>query len=552
MPRKPIPARVFAHPLRHSSGSGVSPTALVRSVHNFRSDVHRLWKVLCNGGLFGLVFQEVFKTRPRWSKPLYTPAMAPGDAGLDRSVVDGGRGQTSRLPTPAVTAVAAGLGLVATIVILTSPHLLFAYRDPLLHVVLDTVDACIAGLVAYLFYGRFSRSRRVQDALLAEGLTLLATSSVAIALVSGLGVAQPYTLEVWVPLSLRVVGALLIATAALSGDREILSLPRSRPAMAPLVVVGVVVGALLAFHSSLPVAVSETIPASAAHPVVTGHPLLLAGHAVGAFAFVVAAVAFSVQASRRDDVLLRWLGPACVLGAFSRLHYVLFPSIYSGWIYTGDVFRTGCYLLLLVGAAREIDRYWRAQARVAVLEDRRRLARELHDGVVQELAYIRSESHLIGLDDGVPQRIIDSVDRASDEARAAIETLGHEDDLPLGLLLHRAARNVAERYGGHVVVDLDVAVEATPDQGHHLVRITREAVSNAIRHGQARNIGIGLLRDRDRRRLVVHDNGRGFDPGRSESAGYGMTSMRERAQHLPGTFEVSSAPGRGTTVVVEW
>jgi signal transduction histidine kinase len=478
--------------------------------------------------------------------------MAPGGAGLDRPVVDGGREEAARLHTAAVTAIAAALGLVATVVILTSPHLLFGYRSPSLHLGLDSVDACIAGLVAYLFYGRFTRSRRRQDALLAEGLALLAASSVAAALVSGVGVAQPYTLEAWVPLSLRVTGVLLIAAAALSGDREVTSLLRSRTVSAPLVLAGAVVGGLLAFHASLPVAVAETIPASAARPVVSGHPLLLAGHAVGAVAFVVAAVAFSAQAARRDDVLLRWIGPACVLGAFSRLHYVLFPSLYSGWIYTGDLFRTGCYLLLLVGAAREIDRYWRAQARVAVLEDRRRLARELHDGVVQELGYIRSEAHLIGGDEGVRQRIVDSADRATDEARAAIETLGRDDDLPLGLLLHRAARHVAERYGGHVVVDFDVSVDATRDQGHNLVRITREAVSNAIRHGQARNIGIGLLRDRERRRLVVHDNGQGFDPDTSGSTGYGLTSMRERAQNLPGTLQVTSAPCRGATVMVEW
>ncbi|MGH3336766.1 MAG: sensor histidine kinase, partial [Nocardioides sp.] len=363
---------------------------------------------------------------------------------------------------------------------------------------------------------------------------------------------QPYTLETWVPLTLRLLGALLIGAAGLAGDRVVTSLTRSPAVVGPLALAGVAVVALIAFHASLPVAVAETVPASAAHPVVTGHPLLLAAQAVGALSFIVAAAAFSVQAAQRDDVLLRWVGSACVLGAFSRLHYVLFPSIYSGWIYTGDLLRTASYLLLLVGAAREIGTYWRSQARLAVLDDRRRLARELHDGVVQELSYIRSEAHLITTEDGVRRRIVDSVDRATDEARAAIDTLGSDGDHPLGLLLHGAARQVAERYGGQVIVDLDVSIDATPEQGHDLVRITREAVSNAIRHGRARNIGIGLLRDHRGRRFVVHDDGRGFDPDASESIGYGMTSMRERAENLPGKLQVSSEPGRGTTVVVEW
>jgi signal transduction histidine kinase len=477
--------------------------------------------------------------------------MARGGAGQDALAV-GSEVEPAAWPsTPAVTAIAAACGLVATVSILTTPHLLFGYHSPALHLALDSVDACIAILVAYLFYGRFRRGRRLQDALLTEGLALLAASSLAAGLVSTVDTLQPHILDAWVPLSLRVLGAVLIAAAALAGARELGDLPGSRLVLAPVVVAGVVVGGLLAFHASLPVAVAETPPASAEHPLVTGHPVLLAAQALGAVSFFVAATAFSVQ-SNRDDHLMRWIGPACVLGGFSRLHYMLFPSGFSGWLYTGDLLRTACYLLLLVGAAREIDRYWRTQTRVAVLEDRRRLARELHDGVVQELGFIRSEAHGIFSDDGVRRRIVESVDRATDEARAAIDTLDQDGDLPLGLLLHRAARQVAERYGGHVVVDLDVSVDATSEQGHDLVRITREAVSNAIRHGGASSIGIGLLRDRGGRRLVVHDDGLGFDPVAVDGTGYGMTSMRERARSLPGTFRVSSTPGRGARVVVEW
>ena len=75
------------------------------------------------------------------------------------------------------------------------------------------------------------------------------------------------------------------------------------------------------------------------------------------------------------------------------MNYVLFPSIYSDWLYTGDLLRTASYVVLLVGAAREITGTSRPRRRVAVLDDRRRLARELHDGLVQELVYIRSAAH---------------------------------------------------------------------------------------------------------------------------------------------------------------
>ena len=378
-------------------------------------------------------------------------------------------------------------------------------------------------------------------------------ASLGAGLVEGLLDHAPLTLEVWFSQALRLAGALLIAAAALSGSRAV---PRSAGWSG--------VGATLAFsvavlvllwtvRGALPVAVTET-PESATLPVITGHPALLLAHLVGALSFLVAAVVFTVQATQRNDEMLRWIGPAMVLAACSRIHYTLFPSIYSGWLYTGDLLRTGSYLLLLAGAGREISRYWADQARLAVLEDRKRLARELHDGVVQELGYIRAEARTIEQDEGVRQRIVESADRGIDEARAAIDTLGRSDDEePIGLTLHRAARQVAERYGGHVVVDLDVSIDSTAEQGHALVRITREAVSNAIRHGRAGTIGVLLERDGKCRRLVVQDDGRGFDPERLDGrAGFGLTSMRERAGNLPGSFEVSSTPGGGTTVVVTW
>ncbi len=470
-----------------------------------------------------------------------------------RGVVRRDRSRSLEVRTTVLTVTAVVAGLATTLGVIGTPYLLFGYHSPALHLVLDSVDACIGLLVGFLLVGRFRRRRHLQDVLLACGLVLLVLASLGAGLVETVVEdVAPLTLEVWFSQALRLAGSLLIGAAALAGSRVV---GRRAGWAAVVATLGCSLVALLllwAVRGSLPVAVTET-PESAALPVLTGHPALFAAHVVGALSFLVAAVVFTVQATRREDEMLRWIGPACVLAAYSRIHYTLFPSIYSGWIYTGDLLRTGCYLLLLVGAGREIGRYWSDQARLAVLEDRKRLARELHDGVVQELGYIRSEAHAIAGDGGIRQRIVDSADRGIDEARAAIDTLGRVDDEPIGLTLHRAACQIAERYGGQVVVDLDASVDVTQEQGHALVRITREAVSNAIRHGRAATIGIRLQRDHGGCRLVVHDDGRGFDAGEPDGrTGYGLTSMRERAANLPGTFEVSSTPGRGTTVVVTW
>lgn len=462
------------------------------------------------------------------------------------------RGDRS-LGAPALTLVAWAVGLAVTSAILGTPYLVFGYHNPSLHLVLDTVDGCVAFLLSFLVYGRYLRSRGLRDLLLAEGLFLLGLAGLALSLVLPyVGDLPARTVDVWLPLSIRVVAALLILTASLVGERVAPRLLPGLPLLLPWLLVVVLLGVFWFTRGWLPVAIDDSPPESAVQPVIEGHALLLLGQVVGALCFLIASVLFTVHAERRHDELLLWLGPACALGGFARVSYVLFPSLYSDWLYTGDFLRTACYLVLLIGAGREISRYWSAQARAAVLEDRRRLARELHDGVVQELGYIRAESHAIAGHDGLRERILGAVDRGLDEARAAVDALGHSSDEPLAFVLHRAARQVADRYGARVVVDLDDAVDADQTQRHALVRITREAVSNAIRHGRAECIRIRLERDSDGRRLVVEDDGRGFDVGTTSGTGYGLTSMRERAEALPGSFELKSVVGDGTTLGVTW
>ena len=485
-------------------------------------------------------FNDLRLTRPKLSR---MPAEVPSRKRTSPSLAD----------PRALTIGGWVVGLVVTALVLGSPYLLFAYQSAALHLVLDSVDACVALLLTYLLAGRFSRTRRLQDLLLACGLSLLAVASLGLAVstdhVDGLG---PGSSAVWLPLLLRVAAALLVVASALVGDRPAGLSWRRWLVLASL---GLLLASAMvwALRAELPVAVSQSTPVTAERPLISGHPVLVAAQAVTAVCFLVASVAFASQALRRRDELLRWLGPACALGGFGRVNYLMFPSLYSDWLYTGDLLRTGFYLLLLVGAAREIGQYWSASAHVAILDDRRRLARELHDGVVQELGYIRAEARGLSGDRAAQGNVMEACDRALDETRAAVDALGRGSEEPLGYLLHRSARDVAERYGGHVVVRLDPSVDADQHQRHALSRITREAASNALRHGSARTIHLILERDPVGRRLVVRDDGSGFDvPPSSGGRGYGLTSMRERALGLPGGFDLHSEPGEGTTVVVTW
>jgi signal transduction histidine kinase len=449
------------------------------------------------------------------------------------------------------------IGLLVTLLILMTPYFVFGFRSPSLHLVLDSIDACVALLAAYLVHGRFVRRGRLQDLLVSQGLVLLAVAGLGLSYVAALfGDFGQGTLDVWLPLTVRVVGAILIVTGALSGNRIIsVSALRAWSAIPVLVIVSIVAGALWSQGSNLPVALDTTdLPSSAQRPILTGHVLLLVAQGFAAACFLVASISYTMQASRYQDEFLRWLGPACALAGFARVNYLLFPSLYTDWLYTGDLLRTGCYLLLLIGAIREIRQYWTTQAQVAVLADRHRLARELHDGVIQELSYIRSESHAIPAGEGRGDLIIRACDRALDEARSAVQALSHTGDDPLGLTLHRAAKQVSDRYAAKLEVELDDSVSANFDQRHALVRITREAVSNASRHGGAQRIVLRLAQDDVQRQLSVSDDGRGFDVAAAveNGTGYGLTSMRDRARGLPGSFDIESAPGAGSVVRVAW
>lgn len=442
------------------------------------------------------------------------------------------------------------VGVAAVAVAVGGRELVFGYQSPAAHLVLETVNACVALLLAYLVYGRFRRSNKWQDLLLLQGLTLLGTANALLSVT--LVEADPVgPVGLWLPPSLRILGTLLIAASALLPGRTARLRGSRYWALAPVVVAVAVLGAVLSWRrDSLPRA---ALGGGAGFSSSTdGHAALLVAQIVTLTCFAVAAVAFTIQARSRDDVLLRWLGPACALGAFARLNYLIFPSDHPDWLYSGDVLRTGSYFLLLIAAGREISRHWAAQAEAAVAEDRRRVAREMHDGVLQELGYIRSEIAAFTVEDRPRvERVLGASERALDEARQMLEALGRPDNEPLGLVLHRAVEQVAQRYGVTLDLELDESIVVDRPQRHALVRIAREAMLNAVRHGRVERVKLELGRDAEGSYLRVADDGAGFDPGVRQT-GFGLISMRERAEALPGTFELSSQLGRGTTVMIRW
>jgi signal transduction histidine kinase len=456
-------------------------------------------------------------------------------------------------PFRTVTATLALAGVAVTAVIGWVPAARFAYHAPSLHVALETAAALVAVLAAYLIFGRFRDTRMASDLVLVCALALLAlTNSVFSALPASIG-GRSSSLETWAPLTGRFIAAALLPVAAFLPVRK-LRRPRRATVLAlagvGLVLVGI--GTAFGFGPALPHGIDPTLsPSAGSRPELSGFTLVVAAQMSALVLYAVAAIGFTRRAEQSGDHLTRWLAVALVFAAMSALNYFLYPSLYSDWVYTGDGFRLLFYLALLGGAAREIDSYWRGLAQAAVLEERRRLARDLHDGLAQELAFVHRQAARIARtgDPRAVAQLTAASERALDESRRAIAALTRPLDEPLDVVLRRAVEVVAERNGASVSLDLVAGRELSAAHREAIVRIACEAVENAARHGRARTIGVEL-RAGDPLRLLVTDDGVGFDATAADGRdlALGLTSMRERAQALGAELRIASRPGDGTTV----
>jgi signal transduction histidine kinase len=447
------------------------------------------------------------------------------------------------------TLVTAVLGMLVTAAVAFVPALRFAYRSSDGRLALETVAAFIAGLVALLFYGRFCRTGSLRALLLVYAMGLLGVAAlvlIVLPMVGGATSGSPAT--TWAALVARQMAAFLLLAAALVPSRTATRRHLLRDTVASLALLVTVIVLVQVLAAELPTAVAiDAPPERSVTPSFDAHPFVLVVQATSLACFGVAAVAFTRQAARSGDQLAGWVGAAAAVGAWAWANYLLYPSLYSDWFYTGDLLRLVFYLLLLVAAWQEILQYWAAQTEAAVFGERRRLARELHDGTLQELGYIRSQ--VDGLQGAVAERVRSATERALDETRGALVALTATGDEPFFAALERTVEQVADRYEISLRWSVDADADVPDGHGNDLLRIAREAVGNAARHGQARVVDVRLRHGV----LEVVDDGCGFEPAAPVRPGsFGLTSMRDRAAGMGGVLDVRSAPGEGTRVVVTW
>jgi signal transduction histidine kinase len=204
----------------------------------------------------------------------------------------------------------------------------------------------------------------------------------------------------------------------------------------------------------------------------------------------------------------------------------------------------------------ETERKGRELQRLQVMEERERIGKELHDGVIQSLFAVGMSLQALAAsseEEDTSRRLeaaVEDVDHAIRDLRNYIFGLrpGILADRQLDQALKEMASEFGSRSGVVTVVEVDgEAAAELASRAADVVQLVREALSNVGRHGAAATCRVSLRRADAGIVLEVDDDGRGFDVDMT-SWGMGLSNLRDRVESLGGTLQVESTPGEGTTV----
>lgn len=222
--------------------------------------------------------------------------------------------------------------------------------------------------------------------------------------------------------------------------------------------------------------------------------------------------------------------------------------------------------------ANELERHKQEQEKSvhvqtqAIIQERERIARELHDGLGQLIGYVNTKAYTVRLllkkaKNEEAEKELTKLEEAAQglfidmrEAVLSLRMAAREDDLPSSL---KYCVDQFSRLSG-VTIRLKIAPEMEnftldPEVQLHLMRITQEALSNARKYARATRIEVNLCLIGDNLNLVVSDNGSGFDKGslnRDTRPHFGLSTMRERAEAIGGQLTLLSQSGSGTSIDV--
>ncbi len=432
----------------------------------------------------------------------------------------------------------AGLALFVT-----NPVLRTTWQLPAARLVLDTLVALAAILVAALAGVRFSVEGRKLDLILCAGFTVLALGTTFFSIVPVLGGNDVQPIEAWARLGCRLLGWALVAYAPWARGRVN---ARERAMVNALVGFALLVFAIWLFCRWM----GPALPPLLSFTTVDAPPAVTSVLAIQAMVSLLAMVGFSYRFWQHGEDLDRWLALAATLALFAELHYVFTPVVSSRYVSEGDFLRLLSYGILLVGVWRAIRS---AEFGRAVADERARLAREIHDGLAQYLFAI--STHAAMLEGGAPPETLipklkEATLAAQREARFAVLALSSASGTaPFDAAIRRYVEFLTADGNLEVDLEIDPTIRLAPDEQIEVFRIVQEGLGNVRKHANATRAEVRISERNGQRLVTVTDDGQGFS-GEGTPAGQGLKNIRARAAAIDGGVEVRSEMGRGTAVEV--
>jgi signal transduction histidine kinase len=451
--------------------------------------------------------------------------------------------------------------------------------QPAVDLVLDTIAMVVFIALTSLAWARFRERHVVAAAYHASAFLALAVAY-SIAVVTSLqqatnpgGLGEPENVQVLVFAVARLAAAILFVLAGLYVRRPSYGWRPTWILVAPMLAV---FGAALVgwmFDPPPDVLLIITFGDSSGLPHIT--PFGAAVHLTTSALFFAGAYVSRDLWHAGHSVIDGWIAVGLVFAGFAELHWVLYPSAHPGQVSTADVLVLAFSACLLAGMASafranqrelraanvELGELRDAEVELAANEERTRLARELHDGLAQDLWLAKMRTGELLAMEGLPpeaRRVAEGAAAAIDvglgdarEAVAALRSPAHADT-GFCSLVRSAVEDHGDRFGLRVefTFEGDHTTRIAPRSQAEVLRITQEALSNVARHANATVVGVRLVIGDDRITLRIADNGHGFDMASVAPESYGLASMRERAALISGRLRIASSAETGTLVIL--
>ena len=301
--------------------------------------------------------------------------------------------------------------------------------------------------------------------------------------------------------------------------------------------------------------------------------LALASVVAAVTALIAAVVLYRMTWARGGPMSDAFTAVGLVILAVSEIQYALWPSVYTNLVTISDVMRLVAYTVLLAGSFADqrsdlralrsayaaLDRMRVNEAERATLEERARLAREIHDGLAQhlwfaKLKFERLSSNLAEDERPLAEEVTQALDAAIIEAREALVTMRSslEEDVPFADMLMRTVDDFESRSGLRAEFSASTGIPSTlaPRVQVELLRIVSEALNNVRKHADATIVRLNAEVSDGELLITITDNGRGFSQTEAFDRGLGLQGMHERARLIGGSLLVMSELSGGTTIEV--